>query len=35
LMDFSTPLEIFITTCFIIPIYIIAKKLLLKFVIKG
>jgi|TARA_B100000767_G_scaffold261462_1_gene273092 hypothetical protein len=35
LMDFSTPLEIFITTCFIIPIYIIAKKLLLKFVIKD
>ncbi len=35
LMDFSTPVEIIITSCFIIPIYIIAKKILLKFVIKN
>jgi len=31
LMDFSTPIEILITTSIIIPIYIISKKLLLKF----
>jgi hypothetical protein len=35
LTDFSTPVEIIITSCFIIPIYIIAKKILLKFVIKN
>tara|TARA_B100001939_G_scaffold136689_1_gene118698 strand:- start:475 stop:663 length:189 start_codon:yes stop_codon:yes gene_type:complete len=32
LMDFSTPIEILITTSIIIPIYIISKKLLLKFI---
>ena len=32
LMDFSTPIEILITTSIIIPIYIIAKKLLVKFI---
>ena len=31
LMDFSTPIEILITTSIIIPIYIIAKRLLVKF----
>jgi len=32
LMDFSTPIEILITTSIVIPIYIISKKLLLKFI---
>ena len=32
LMDFSTPIEILITRSIIIPIYIISKKLLLKFI---
>ena len=32
LMDFSTPVEVLITTSIIIPIYIISKKLLLKFI---
>ena len=32
LIDFSTPIEILITTSVIIPIYIIAKRLLVKFV---
>jgi len=32
LIDFSTPIEILITTSFIIPIYIIAKRLLVKFI---
>ncbi|MBL6818411.1 MAG: hypothetical protein ISQ64_03290 [SAR86 cluster bacterium] len=32
LIDFSTPIEILITTSIIIPIYIISKKLLLKFI---
>ena len=32
LMDFSTPIEILITTTIIIPIYIIAKRLLVKFI---
>ena len=32
LMDFSAPIEILITTSIIIPIYIISKKLLLKFI---
>ena len=32
LMDFSTPIEILITTSIIIPIYIISKKVLLKFI---
>lgn len=32
LMDLSTPIEILITTSIIIPIYIISKKLLLKFI---
>jgi|TARA_Y200000002_G_C22171438_1_gene451268 hypothetical protein len=32
LMDFSTPIEILITTSIIIPIYIIAKRLLVKFI---
>tara|TARA_E500000178_G_scaffold171358_1_gene170725 strand:- start:70 stop:258 length:189 start_codon:yes stop_codon:yes gene_type:complete len=32
LIDFSTPVEILITTSVIIPIYIIAKRLLVKFV---
>ena len=32
LMDFSTPIEILITTSIIIPIYIIAKRLLFKFI---
>ena len=31
LIDFSTPIEILITTSIIIPIYIIAKRLLVKF----
>jgi hypothetical protein len=35
LMDFSTPVELFITTCFIIPMYIVAKRVLLKFIIKD
>ena len=32
LMDFSTPIEILITTSIIIPIYIIAKRLIVKFI---
>ena len=32
LIDFSTPIEVLITTSIIIPIYIISKKLLLKFI---
>jgi len=32
LMDYSTPIEILITTSIIIPIYIIAKRLLVKFI---
>ena len=35
LMDLSTPLELLITTCFIIPIYVVAKRLLLKFIVKN
>ena len=31
LVDYSTPVEILITTSIIIPIYIIAKKVLVKF----
>ena len=32
LIDFSTPIEILITSLIIIPIYIIAKRLLVKFI---
>ena len=32
LVDFSTPIEILITTSIIIPIYIVAKRLLVKFI---
>ena len=32
LIDFSTPIEILITTSIIIPIYILAKRLLMKFI---
>ena len=32
LMDFSTPIEILITTSIIIPIYIIAKRMIVKFI---
>ena len=32
LIDFSTPIEILITTSIIIPIYIIAKRLLINFI---
>ena len=32
LIDFSTPIEILITTSVIIPIYIIAKRLQVKFI---
>ena len=32
LIDFSTPIEILITTSIIIPIYIIAKRLLVEFI---
>lgn len=32
LIDFSTPIEILITTSVVIPIYIIAKRLLVKFI---
>ena len=32
LIDFSTPIEILITTSVIIPIYILAKRLLVKFI---
>ena len=35
LMDLSTSIELIITTCFIIPMYVIAKKLLLKYFIKN
>ena len=31
LIDYSTPIEILITTSIIIPIYIIAKRVLVKF----
>ena len=34
LMDYSTLVEILITTSIIIPIYIIAKKVLIKFIDK-
>jgi len=32
LIDFSTPIEILITTSIIIPIYIVAKRLLVKLI---
>ena len=32
LIDFSTPVEILITTSIIIPIYIVAKRILEKFI---
>lgn len=32
LIDFSTPVEIIITTSIIIPIYIVAKRILEKFI---
>ena len=32
LIDFSTPIEILITTSIVIPIYIIPKRLLVKFI---
>jgi len=32
LIDFSTPVEILITTSLIIPIYIVAKRILEKFI---
>jgi len=32
LIDFSAPIEILITTSVVIPIYIIAKRLLVKFI---
>ena len=35
LMDFSTPIELLITTGFIIPMYIVAKRLFLKFIVKN
>jgi hypothetical protein len=35
LMDLSTPIELLITTCFIIPMYVVAKRLLLKFIVKN
>tara|TARA_E500000178_G_scaffold4497_1_gene4703 strand:+ start:281 stop:475 length:195 start_codon:yes stop_codon:yes gene_type:complete len=35
LMDLSTPLELIITTAVIIPMYIIAKRVLVKFIIKD
>ena len=35
LMDLSTPLELIITTAVIIPIYIVAKRVLVKFIIKD
>jgi|TARA_B100000497_G_C7492370_1_gene301302 hypothetical protein len=35
LMDLSTPVELLITTSFIIPMYVVAKRLLLKFFIKN
>ena len=35
LMDLSTPLELIITTAVIIPMYIVAKRVLLKFIIKD
>ena len=34
LMDLSTPLELIITTAVIIPMYIVAKRVLVKFIIK-
>ena len=34
LMDLSTPLELLITSSIIIPIYILAKRILIKFIIK-
>tara|TARA_X000001036_G_C20580476_1_gene766529 strand:+ start:638 stop:832 length:195 start_codon:yes stop_codon:yes gene_type:complete len=35
LMDLSTPLELIITTAVIIPMYIVAKRVLVKFIIKD
>ena len=35
LMDLSTPLELIITTAVIIPMYIVAKIVLVKFIIKD
>ena len=35
MMDLSTPLELIITTAVIIPMYIVAKRVLLKFIIKD
>ena len=35
LMDLSTPLELIITTAVIIPMYIIAKRVLVKFINKD
>jgi len=35
LMDLSTTVELLITTSFIIPMYVVAKRLLLKFFIKN
>jgi len=35
LMDLSTPVELLITTSFIVPMYVVAKRLLLKFFIKN
>ena len=35
LMDFSPLIELFITACFIIPMYIVAKRVLIKFIIKD
>ena len=35
LMDISTPLELIITTAVIIPMYIVAKRVLVKFIIKD
>ena len=35
LMDLSTPVELLITTSFNIPMYVVAKRLLLKFFIKN
>ena len=35
MMDLSTPLELIITTAVIIPMYIVAKRVLVKFIIKD
>ncbi len=35
LMDFDWKIEILVTTSIVIPIYIFAKKILLKFIIKD